>query len=82
MNPIIKEANEYMEAKDASLKCNDFPNTVEVHHEDGSHFVFQNARTERTTIGKYELLLVWTEHCGYIAFFMDDLEFWKRYQQV
>jgi hypothetical protein len=82
MNKVIQQANEYMEAKDKSLQCTDFPFMVEVAHSDGSRFMFHNARTERTTFNGFEMLLVWTEHCGYHAFFMDDLDFWRPYKIV
>jgi hypothetical protein len=80
MNPRYKEALDFMEK--SNLLCTDFKWMVEVAHDDGSHFIFQNAKPHRTIFGEFEMLLVWTEHCGYHAFFMDDVAWWRQYKQV
>jgi phosphoribosylformylglycinamidine (FGAM) synthase-like enzyme len=49
---------------------------------DGSFFEFQNATTARQTIENMVFLFVWTEHCGYHAFFVEDLERWQSLANV
>lgn len=82
MHPIIKKAQEILEARRPTLTCDMFNYTVEIAHQDWSHFVFQNADWEERTIDNCPMLLVWTEHCGYHAFFCEDLEFWRKYKTV
>lgn len=82
MHPVIREAQKLMEIRRHTLRCNMFNYTVEVLHGDHSHFVFQNATCKVRLIQKHRMLLVWTEHCGYHAFFTDDLEFWRKYETV
>lgn len=79
---IIERIRKYMEEKDADMKCNNFTHTVEVSHQDGSHFLFQNAIMDYKTFGEMKMLLVWTEHCGYHFFFIDDLTHWRKYSIV
>ena len=68
----------YLAKKDAKMNTRGlFQNTVIVQHGDGSLFILANAETEYKTYGTMELLLVWTEHCGYFYFFMTDLERWN-----
>jgi hypothetical protein len=74
MSPIYKKAIEALNAMD--LTCTDFPHTVEIVHSDRSHFVFQNARAELVHIENIPFLFVWTEHCGYYAFFKEDLDWY------
>lgn len=82
MNPIIKEAHELLEARRPTLRCGMFLHVVEVAHGDGSHFVFQAATAKIRKVQGNRMLLIWTEHCDYHAFFCEDLEFWKKYQIV
>ena len=82
MNSVIKEAQELMEKRRPTLRCNMFKYTVEVLHGDYSHFVFQNASCKIRKIQNHDMLLVWTEHCGYHAFFCEDLEYWRKYTYI
>lgn len=74
MATVHAQALAMMEKRRKHLRCNDFKHVVIVDHADGSYFVFQNAILERKKIGKFEMVLVFTEHCGYYAFYCDDLE--------
>jgi hypothetical protein len=56
-----------------------FRDTVDVSHNDRSHFVFQNATVKEGEIDGIEFLFVWTEHCGYHVFYKTDLDWWYRY---
>jgi hypothetical protein len=56
-----------------------FNNLVEIQHGDGSHFLFHNAFMEKANIGGIDFILVWTEHCGYHAFFLEDIERFCQY---
>lgn len=76
MSPIYDEALAFMEAQDKMLQCTDFKRTAIISHQDGSHFVLQNAIVVKRKIRDIDMLLVWTEHCGCHAFFVDDLENW------
>lgn len=76
----IEKAHEVLNARRPTLRCNMFNYTVEVLHGDHSHFVFQNATCRIRKIYEHDMLLVWTEHCGYHAFFLEDLEFWRKYE--
>lgn len=71
-----------MNKRRKTLKCMDFKHTVEIQHGDGSHFLLHDAILEKKKFGKFEMLLVFTEHCGYHAFYCDDLEFWRKYKIV
>jgi hypothetical protein len=82
MNSTIKAAQELMETRRVNLRCNMFDYVVEVLHGDMSHFIFQNAISKIRKIHGHRMLLVWTEHCGYHAFFLDDLESWRKYKDV
>ena len=68
-----------MEKKDSELLCTDFKNTVEVTHGDYSHFIFQNAFYTIKKFDNNEMFLVWTEHCNFHAFFLEDLIWWREY---
>ena len=79
----IKEAAQAdLASKDAKLQCMDFKHTVEISHQDGSHFLLHNAIMEQKRYGLHELLLVWTEHCGMFFFFVADLYEWRKYKVV
>jgi len=71
-----------MEKSDWKLRCGDFQHTVEILHGDHSHFLFQNAIVEIKKFDKAKMLLVWTEHCGCHAFFVEDLEWFRQYKQI
>lgn len=78
MHPIIKKAQEILEARRPTLRCDMFNYLVIVRHADGSHFVFHNADVRKQKVDSHEMLLVWTEHCGYHAFFCEDLDGWTK----
>jgi hypothetical protein len=75
-----QQALEYMNNKRSKNTCNKFKYIVQINHGDGSVFVLHNAYLEIKLFGKFEMLLVYTEHCGYHAFYMDDLEFWRKFK--
>jgi|FAXJ01.1.fsa_nt_gi hypothetical protein len=79
---IKKAVRADLEKKDAKLQCIDFKHTVEISHQDGSSFLLHNAILERKWYGLCELLLVWTEHCGFFYFFVTDLNAWYKYKIV
>jgi hypothetical protein len=80
-NPIIKEAREILELRRPKLRCNMFKYCVIINHGDGSHFVFNNADAIKKKIQGHNMLLIWTEHCGYHAFFCEDLDGWTKLKQ-
>ncbi len=82
VNAVIKEAQELMVKRRVTLRCGMFIHVVEIHHGDGSHIIFQNATAKIRKIQGHRMLLVWTEHCGYHAFFCEDLEFWRKYDTI
>jgi len=82
MHPVIKKAQEILEARRPTLRCDMFNYVVEVCHGDRSHFLFQNANLRKQKVDGHEMLLIWTEHCGYHAFFCEDLEWWRKYNVV
>ena len=80
---IKRKAKAYLAKKDKQLTITEsFKHTVLIQHGDGSHFTLINATHEYKAYGKTELLLVWTEHCGYFYFFTEDLEQWSILAQV
>lgn len=81
MIPILRKAIEQLNGR-IDLTCMDFHHTVEILHGDYSHFVFQNAKLEEVDIDGVPFIFVWTEHCGYHAFFKEDLEWWHTYEPV
>jgi hypothetical protein len=81
MSSIYKKAIEALNTR-LDLTCFDFPHTVEVLHSDRSHFLFKNAKMEAVHVENVPFLFVWTEHCGYHAFFQEDLEWWTKYEDV
>lgn len=82
MHPLIKKAQEILEARRPTLRCGMFNHMVEIHHGDGSHFTFHNATVKKQKVDGFEMLLVWTEHCGYHAFFCADLEGWAKFKHA
>ena len=74
---IHRQALDKMYAQRDTLKCTDFKSTVEITHGDGSHFLLKNAIATEERFGDIEMLLVYTEHCGYFAFFREDVEFYR-----
>ena len=56
-----------------------FNQTVYVMHQDGSFFEFRNATCVLTKVGKKKnspsILSVFSEHCGDMFFFAEDLEY-------
>lgn len=77
--PALKEAVDYMNAQRATNTCDKFKYTVKIGHRDGSLFLLENAYFEEKVFGQFEMLLVYTEHCGYFPFYLDDLEYWRTY---
>ena len=71
-----------MESKRSSNRCPMFKWVVEVLHGDGTHCFFQSAFTAIEKFRGQEMLLVYTEHCGYYAFYLEDLEIWRKLKQV
>jgi len=64
-----EEINESMSAgKD------NFGDTVEVWHQDGSYFRFQFASLIELDIYGEKFVVVHTEHCGANVFFKDDID--------
>ena len=80
MNSTYKKALEKL--NDVNLTCMDFDYVVEISHQDGSHFFFHNAKMEEIIIDNIEFVFVWAEHCGYHAFFVEDLEHWRKYEHI
>ncbi len=81
MNKYHTEVVAYLAEKDKSLTCDKFTGMLNVSHGDGSHFALPNSIIEEKTFGEAEMLLVWTEHCGYFYFFKEDLEHWHYSQE-
>lgn len=77
MKSIYKLVLKEMESVDQTLQCTDFNGSVVVTHQDGSVFKLNNAIGSVRRIDNFDILMVWTEHCGYFSFFVDDLESYK-----
>ena len=71
-----------MLGKNITCKNNRFKYTIKVIHQDGSLFVFENAFVELKKEKKCELLLIYTEHCGYHYFYINDLESWRKFTTI
>ena len=69
-----QKALEYMNKKRNKNTVPDFAYAVKVLHGDGSVLFFENAFVEEKKFDNFEMVLVYTEHCGYHAFFKEDLE--------
>ena len=82
MHPVWEKANVILNAKKLTCHKGLFEHTIEIHHQDGSTFILHNATAKIRLIDKQRMLLVWTEHCGYHAFFCEDLEFWRKYESL
>ena len=80
MNPTLKQAVKYMESKREKNTCSMFKYSIKIVHGDGSIFLLENVYVEELKFGKSNMLLVYTEHCGYFAFYMEDLEDWRIYK--
>lgn len=80
MNNPYKFALEYMESQRVNNTTNKFNNLVKVVHGDGSVFSLESAYTEEKIFNDIEMLLVYTEHCGYFAFYKDDVEHWNEFK--
>ena len=76
MSPIMTTVYAYMEEQDKQMQCTDFKHIVEISHQDNSHLTFHNAIVKRKKFVEMDFLLVWTEHLGYHAFHMDDLNWY------
>lgn len=72
----------YLQEKGKKLLCSDFKDTIIVQHQDGSFFHLHNAIIEEREFDKFDMIFVWTEHCGYFYFFKGDLENWGKYKRV
>jgi len=57
-----------------TIDLSDFNGIVQVVHQDASMMLFHHAFAE---VFDNRMLLVFTEHCGYHAFHLDDLEFYR-----
>ena len=80
MNPASQQAQDYMNKKRAKNTCDKFKYSVKVVHQDGSFFFFESAYIEEKKFGDFDMLLVYSEHCGYMHFYKDDLESWRVYK--
>jgi hypothetical protein len=69
----------YLSERDETLTCDKFTGMLNVSHADGSYFALPNSIVEEKKFGDFDVLLVWTEHCGYFFFFKDDLNRWDYY---
>lgn len=78
MHPVIKAAQKILEDRRPTLRCDMFNYVVIVRHYDGSHFIFHNADVKKQKVRGNDMLLIWTEHCGYHAFFCEDLHGWTK----
>jgi len=65
-----------MEKFDKRFFAGNFSGEIDIHHLDGSVFKLKNVFLKEEKVGDFEMLLVWTEHCGSFAFFKEDLEKW------
>ena len=52
------------------LSNKDFPSQIKIKHLDGSNFDICNCSWEECK----EKIYIWSEHCGYMYFFKDDLQ--------
>jgi len=82
IDEIKENARTDLNKRGRTLTCDMFQHTVDIHHQDGSHFLLQNVIVVQTKYGSCDILLVWTEHCGYFYFFVEDLESWRKYTIV
>jgi hypothetical protein len=82
MNKYHNAIIAYLETKDVTLLTHKFDCMVEIQHGDGSHFFLHNAFVKEKLFDGVKFLLVWTEHCGYYYFFIEDLEHWIKYKQI
>jgi hypothetical protein len=48
--------------------------SVFILHQDGSSFHIKNVLFNRKQFEQFDILLVWSEHCGNLYFFEDDLQ--------
>jgi hypothetical protein len=71
-------ALEYMYSKRKKIICDKFKSFIKLIHCDGSVFSLENVLTEDKVFDNMDMLLVYTEHCGYFAFYKIDLHDWKE----
>ena len=71
-------AQAFLAREDENLTCDRFRHTVQINHQDGSTFILHHATVKQKKFGAFDILLVWTEHCGYFYFFLDDVESWYK----
>lgn len=76
---IKKDIREWLDEEDGRLLCTDFKGAVKIVHGDGSVFLIENVILKQEKFGDFDILLVWTEHCGSFFFFTEDLEKWYYY---
>ncbi len=77
MNPVYTKSLKKMDEFDRQLTCENFRGSVNIRHLDGSVFKLKNVLLKEERIDSFEMVLVWTEHCGNFAFFKDDLKSWS-----
>ena len=58
-----------------SRELKHFRQSVIVSHQDGSHFVLENASVWRSSCTRF--IGISTEHCGDLLFCIDDLHSWR-----
>ena len=70
-----QKALDELEKRGKTLDAGSFNGTVQIVHQDGSVLFFNCAFAEQFE----QWWLVFTEHCGYYAFYNNDLEFIRLY---
>lgn len=70
-----QKATDELAKRGKTLDAGSFSGAVQVVHQDGSVMFFNYAFAEQFE----KWWLVFTEHCGYYAFYNDDLEFIRSY---
>lgn len=76
MNPAYKKSLRNMDKIDKRLVCGNFNGEVSIYHLDGSKFKLKNVMVKNDSVNGFEMLCVWTEHCGNFVFFKEDLKKW------
>ncbi len=69
-----------LDERGKSLTCDMFKDSVVITHQDGSKFSLLNVIVEEKRYVELDVYLIWTEHCGYLYFFKDDLEYFYKYR--
>jgi hypothetical protein len=78
MNKIYQKAVRKLNQLGKKLAARDFPYIVTILHQDGTRLYFHNAQYSEEEVEGVKFIFVWTEHCGYHAFFTEDLAEWRQ----